>query len=84
MIRGMAAAFALPTMIHGESYHTRKHGVSVYKGMTLDKNSLMFLDKNGMIQIVGKDFNSLVTFLATNRVTKMGENTDNAAMGIGL
>ena len=84
MIHGMRAGYILPTMIPSHSYHTRKHGISVYKGLTLDKTKLLFVDKNRMIHEIGNDFNSLVTFLAVNRVTQLGIDTDNQANGIGL
>lgn len=84
MIHGMRAGYILPRMFPGNSYHTRKHGVSVYKGLTLDKTKLLFVDKNSQIQEVGNDFNSLVTFLAVNRVTQLGIDTDNQSDGIGL
>lgn len=84
MIRGMRGAYVLPTMIPGESYHTRKHGVSVYKGLTLDKTKLLFVDKNRMIREVGNSFQDLVTFLAVNRVAQLGVDTINQDNGIGL
>lgn len=83
-VLGMRGAFILPTMIPGRSYHTRKHGVSLYKGLSLEKTQLIFVDKNQQIQLVGNDFNSLVTFLATNKVMQLGIDTINQENGIGL
>lgn len=83
-VLGMRGAFILPTMIAGRSYHTRKHGISVYKGLSLEKTHLLFVDKNQQIQMIGNDFNSLVTFLATNRVMQLGIDTINQENGIGL
>lgn len=83
-VLGMRGAFILPTMIPGRSYHTRKHGVSFYKGLSLEKTHLLFVDKNQQIQMIGNDFNSLVTFLATNKVMQLGIDTINQENGIGL
>lgn len=84
MIRGMRAGYILPTMIPGQTYHTRKHGESIYKGLTLDKKQLLFVDKNRMIREIGNDFQSLVSFLAVNRVMQLGIDTINQENGIGL
>lgn len=84
LIHGMRAGYILPTMIRGHSYHTRKHGVSVYKGQTLDKSQLMFIDKNGLYRSINNDFLSLVEFLAVNKVMQLGIDTTNQENGIGL
>lgn len=83
-VLGMRGAFILPTMIPGRSYHTRKHGVSVYKGLSIEKTHLLFVDKNQKIHMIENSFNSLVTFLATNRITQLGFDTINHDNGIGL
>lgn len=80
----MQAGYVLPIMIPQQSYHTRKHGISVYKGLSLDKTKLLFVDKNHMIREIGNDFKSLVAFLAVNRVMQLGVETENIANGIGL
>lgn len=84
MIRGMRAGYILPTMIPSESYHTRKHGISIFKGLTLDRTKLLFVDKNRMIREIDNTFNALVSFLAVNRVTQLGVDTVNQDNGIGL
>lgn len=84
MIYGMRAGYILPTMIPGHSYHTRKHGVSVYKGQTLDKSQLIFRDKNDLIRFVDNNFHALVSFLAVNKVMQLGVDTINEDNGIGL
>ncbi|MNC33282.1 hypothetical protein D3C76_429730 [compost metagenome] len=84
MIRGMRAGYILPTMIPTESYHTRNHGVSVYKGLNLDKTKLIFVDKNKLIRLIDNTFEGLVQFLAVNRVTQLGIDTTNQENGIGL
>jgi hypothetical protein len=84
MIHGMRGGYILPTMTVGESYHTRKHGVSVYKGLNLDKTKLIFVDKNKLIRLIDNTFEGLVQFLAVNRVTQLGVDTINQANGIGL
>lgn len=84
LIHGMRAGYIIPTMIPGHSYHTRKHGVSVYKGLTLDKSQLMFIDKNQLHRFIGNDFRSLVEFLAVNKVMQLGIDTINQENGIGL
>lgn len=84
LIHGMRAGYILPTMIPGHSYHTRKHGVSMYKGQTLDKSHLMFRDKNGLHRQIPNNFLSLVEFLAVNKVMQLGIDTTNQENGIGL
>lgn len=83
-VYGMRAGYILPILSHNELYHTRKHGISQFKGVTMDGGRCMFIDKNKMIQMVPNSFEGLVQFLAVNQIMQLGTQTDNVERGIGL